>query len=49
MLEFGYRLLGFIGAMVFVMFVLGILLWWGIVIYRFVAGRVNNGLDCRRY
>ena len=42
MVEFGYKLLGFIGAAVVVMFILGILLWWGIVIYRFVTRRGNN-------
>ena len=44
MLEFGYRLLGFIGATVVAMLILGILSWWCIVIYKFVARRVNNGL-----
>ena len=37
MLEFGYRLLGFIGAAVTVMFIVGILLWWDIVIYRYAS------------
>ena len=39
MIEFGYHLLGFIGAVVTVMFVVGILIWWAIVIYRFIRGR----------
>ena len=43
MFEFGYRLLGFIGAAVVAMFIVGILAWWGIVVYRFVARRGNNG------